>query len=43
MDYSEAKLQQLEAATTYRVYGHELEFKRGAGAKGAAAANRGGG
>ena len=42
MDYSEAKLQQLEAATTYRVYGHELEFKRGAGAKGAAP-SRGGG
>lgn len=36
MDYREAKLQQLDAATTYRVYGHEMEFKQGAGSKGAA-------
>jgi hypothetical protein len=35
MDYSEAKLQQLDAAATYRVYGHELEF--GQGSTGAAA------
>jgi hypothetical protein len=26
MDYSEAKLQQLDAATTFRVYGHEVDF-----------------
>jgi hypothetical protein len=26
MDYSEAKVQQLDAAVTYRVYGHELKF-----------------
>lgn len=28
MDFSEAKLKQLDAATTFRVYGHELEFER---------------
>jgi hypothetical protein len=38
MDYREAKLRQLDAATTYRVYGHEIEFKQGAaGSKSAAA------
>jgi hypothetical protein len=29
MDYSQAKLQQLNAAATYRVYGHELKFEQG--------------
>jgi len=29
MDYSEVKLQQLDAAATYRVYGHELDFAHG--------------
>jgi hypothetical protein len=29
MDFREAKLQQLDATATYRVYGHELEFEQG--------------
>jgi hypothetical protein len=33
MDFPEAKLQQLNAATTYRVYGHPLEFEQGGTAK----------
>lgn len=37
MDFREAKLQQLDAATTFRVYGHELEFKNGSGSRGASA------
>lgn len=35
MDIREAKLQQLVAASTYRVYGHEIEFEEGATDKGA--------
>jgi hypothetical protein len=30
--YKESKLQQLDAAGTYRIYGHELEFEQDAGA-----------
>lgn len=37
MEFGEAKLRQLDAATTYRVYGHELEFEGGANGKGATA------
>jgi hypothetical protein len=37
MDFREAKLQQLDAATTYRVYGHEVDFDQsGAGSGGTA-------
>jgi hypothetical protein len=38
--FSEAKLQQLNAAGTYRVYGHALEFERDAATAGVAAARR---
>jgi hypothetical protein len=33
MDFSDAKLRQLDASTTYRVYGHEVEFEQGASAR----------
>jgi hypothetical protein len=32
MDFREAKLQQLNAAATFRVYGHELAFEQSSGA-----------
>jgi hypothetical protein len=40
VDFSEAKLRQLDAAATYRVYGHEIEFEAGATGKGASARRR---
>ena len=33
MDFSDEKLRQLDAATTYRVYGHEVAFEQGASAR----------
>lgn len=33
MDFNDAKLRQLDAAATYRVYGHEVEFEQGASAR----------
>lgn len=40
MNLSEAKLRQLDAATTYRVYGHEIESEGGATGKGEKASRR---
>ena len=37
VDFNEAKLEQLEAAATYRVYGREIEFDGGATGDGATA------
>ena len=40
MDYSEAKLQQLDAATTFRVYGHEVDFDQSGASSGGTARRR---
>jgi hypothetical protein len=40
VNFSEAKLRQLDAAATYRVYGHEIEFGGGAADKSAKTARR---
>jgi hypothetical protein len=40
VDFSEAKLRQLDAASTYRVYGHEIAFEGGATGEGATARRR---
>ncbi len=40
MNFNEAKLKQLDGATTYRVYGHELKFDRDTAKAGARARRR---
>ena len=40
MDFSEAKIRQLDAASTHRIYGQEVEFEEGAGGTGATARRR---
>ena len=40
MDFREAKLQQLDAATTYRVYGHEVDFDQSGASSGGTSRRR---